>query len=128
MERITGHTAEISKWTDSDLYDLCWYWDTPNDWENLNLVRWLGVSHCIGSSIFYCVLNDIVTVLARNAVQNMTRDKIANTKIINRIQDFQKKLEKVIGDDQYVSTESEFERIVNEDVPDPREEAYEGLR
>ena len=37
-------------------------------------------------------------------------------------------LEKVIGDDQYVSTESEFERFVNEYVPDPREEAYEGLR
>ena len=37
-------------------------------------------------------------------------------------------VEKVIGDDQYVSTESEFEQFVNENVPDPREEAYEGLR
>ena len=34
----------------------------------------------------------------------------------------------MVGDDQYVSTESEFERFVNEDAPDPREEAYEGLR
>ena len=34
----------------------------------------------------------------------------------------------MIGDDQYVSNESEFERFVNEDVTDPKEEAYEGLR
>ena len=54
----------------------------------------------------------------------MTRDEIANTEIMNRIRDYYKKLEKVIGDDQYVSTESEFEPFVNEDVPDPREEAY----
>ena len=47
---------------------------------------------------------------------------------MNQIQDYHKKLEKVIGDNQYVSTESEFERFANEDVPDPREEAYEGLR
>ena len=51
----------------------------------------------------------------------MTRDEIANTEIMNIIQYYHKKLEKVIGDDQYVSTESEFERFINEDVPDPRE-------
>ena len=32
------------------------------------------------------------------------------------------------NNDQYVSTESKFDRFVNEDVPDPREESYEGLR
>ena len=47
---------------------------------------------------------------------------------MNRIRDYHEKLEKVIGDDQYVSTESEFERFVNEDVPDPGEDEYEGLR
>ena len=34
----------------------------------------------------------------------------------------------MIGDDQYVSTESEFERFVNKDVLGPIGEAYEGLR
>ena len=46
---------------------------------------------------------------------------------MNRIRDYHEKPEKVIGNDQYVSTESEFDRFVNEDVTDPREEAYEGL-
>ena len=47
---------------------------------------------------------------------------------MNRIRDYHEKLKKAIGDDQYVSTESELERFVNEDVPYPREEVYEGLR
>ena len=66
-------------------------------------------------------------MLARTTVQHLTRDEIANTEIMNRIRDYHKNLEKVIEDDQYVSTESEFERFVNEDIPDPIEEAYEGL-
>ena len=67
-------------------------------------------------------------MLARTIVQHVTRDELANTEIMNRIQDYHKKLEKVIGDDQYVSTEYEFKRFINEDVPDRRENAYEGLR
>ena len=49
MERITGDMVDISEWTDFGFYELCWYWDTPNDWENPKLRRWLGVSHRIGS-------------------------------------------------------------------------------
>ena len=92
MERITGVTVDISEWTNSELYDLCWYWDTPNDWENPNIRRWLGVSHRIGSSLCYCVLNDIGTVLARTTVQPVTRDENANTEIMNRIRDHHKKI------------------------------------
>ena len=66
-------------------------------------------------------------MLAKTNVQHVTRDEIANIEIMNRIRDYHEKLEKVIGDDQYVSTGSEFKQFVNEDVPDPIEEAYEGL-
>ena len=31
MERITGDTPDISEWLEFEFYDLCWYWDTPND-------------------------------------------------------------------------------------------------
>ena len=44
METITGDTVDVREWTDYELYDLCWYWDTPNDWENPKLGIWLGVS------------------------------------------------------------------------------------
>ena len=65
-------------------------------------------------------------MLARTTVHHVTRDEIANTEIMNIIRCYYKKLEKVIGDDQYVSTESEFKQFVNEDVPGPIEEAYDG--
>ena len=67
-------------------------------------------------------------MLAKTTVQHVPQDKIANTEIMDRNRDYFKKLEKVIGDNQYVSTESEFYRFVNGDVTDPIEEAYEGLR
>ena len=37
MERITGDTVGISEWTDFEFYELCWYWDTPNDRETRSL-------------------------------------------------------------------------------------------
>ena len=105
MERITGDTVDIREWTDFELYYLCLYWATPNDWENPSLIIWLGVSHRIGSSLCYWILNDIGTVLARTTVKHVTRDEIVNTDIMNRIWYYHEKLEKVIGDYQYVSTE-----------------------
>ena len=63
-------------------------------------------------------------MLEKTNVQHVTQDEIANIEIMNRIRDYHEKLEKVIGGDQYISTEFEFERFVNEDVLDPREEAY----
>ena len=105
---MTGDTVNIGKWTDSEFYDLCWYWDTPNDWENSKFGRWLGVSHRIGRQLCYCILNDIVTILVKTTVHNVPQDEMANTDIMNRFRDYHKKLEKVIGDDQYVSTESKF--------------------
>ena len=59
-------------------------------------------------------------MLERTTVQHVTWDEITNTEIMNRIRDYHEKLEEVIGDDQYVSTESEFKRFINEDVPDQR--------
>ena len=51
MEIITGYTADIRKWTDFEFYELCWYWDTPNDWEKPTIRILLGVSLCIGISL-----------------------------------------------------------------------------
>ena len=45
IERLTGDTVDISEWLEFEFYDLCWFWDVPNDWDNPNIGRWLGVSH-----------------------------------------------------------------------------------
>ena len=61
---------------------------------------------------WYCVIKDYST--ARDTERNREyRDHEYNSGLSN---------------DQYVSTESEFEKFVNEDVTDQIEEVYEGLR
>lgn len=119
MERITGNTCDISEWIDFEFYDLCWYWDHPNDWDNPKIGRWLGVSHRIGSALCYWILNDQGNVLARTTVQHVTRDEIANGEIMERIRKYHDDLEHVIGDGNYVSTGAEFDAFINEDIPDP---------
>ena len=92
MERITRDTVDIGEWTYFEFYDLCRCWGTPNDWENPKLVIFFGVSHRVGSSLCYWILNDVGPMLARTTVQNVTQDEIANTEIINRIRDYNEKL------------------------------------
>ena len=82
------------------------------------------IHYLIASLLCFCILNYIGTVIARTTVKHVTQDKNLNTEIMNIIRDYHKVFEKVIDNDQYVSTESEFERFVVEDVPDTREESY----
>ena len=128
LERLTGDTCDISEWIDFEFYDLCWYWDNPNDWDNPKIGRWLGVSHRIGSALCYWVLNEKGNVLARTTVQHVTRDEIANNEIMDTIRQFHDNLDSTIGDNSYVSTESEFNAFINEDIPDPDEDIYDILR
>ena len=128
IERITGDSCDISEWVDFEFYDLCWYWDTPHDSENPKIGRWLGVSHRVGSAMCYWVLNNEGNVLSRTTVQHVTRDEIANPEIMQMIRDYHGQLESIIGNDQYVSTDSEFDQFINEDVPDPNEDIYDRLR
>ena len=44
------------------------------------------------------------------------------------IRDYHEKLESIIGDNQYVSTDSEFNQFINEYIPDPNEDTYDQLR
>ena len=34
LGQITCDTVDISEWLDFEFYELCWYWDTPHDWDN----------------------------------------------------------------------------------------------
>ena len=47
---------------------------------------------------------------------------------MNKTRYYQKKLEKVIPNEQYISTEPEFGWFINEDVQDRREDMYGVLR
>lgn len=127
IKRITGDTADISEWLDFAFYDLCWYWDVPNDIENPKIGRWLGVSHRVGSAMCYWILTEHGKVVAWTTVQHVTRDKIATDSIMDQVRQYHNSLDARLGDDQYVNNNDEFEDYINEDQPDPSDsDAYVG--
>ena len=119
MERITGDTPDISEWLEFEFYDLCWYWDTPNDIDNPKIGRWLGVSHRVGSAMCYWILTNNGTTISRTTVQHITKEETMNNDIMDEIRIFHVELDNKIGHDQYVHNDADFENYINEDVPDP---------
>ena len=69
-EIVSGLTPDISEYVESQFYDYCWYWDTPQSFphEKKHLGRWLGVAHRVGQAMVFLVMNDNGHVLARSTV------------------------------------------------------------
>ncbi len=122
IERLTGDTTDISEWLDFEFYDLCWYWDVPNDWDNPKIGRWLGVSHRVGSAMCYWILTNNGQIISRTTVQHVTKEEVLRDDIMRQIQDYHNELESKIGDDQYVDNAADFNAFINEDVPDPEQD------
>ena len=138
MERVTGDTPDISEWLDFEFYDICQYWDVPNDWNNPKIGRWLGVSHRVGSAMCYWILTETGSVIAWTTVQHIMVDESKQEETIQRINDYQSRLDDKLGDDQYIDSSEDFTAFINEDIPDddedpdsmgqviPEEEPYQG--
>ena len=122
FERITGDTVDISEWLEFEFYDICWFWDVPNDWDNPKIGRWLGVSHRVGSAMCYWILTQTGQIVSRTTVQHVTKEEVLRDDIIRQIQKYHDDLESKIGDKQYVDNSADFDTFVNDDVPDPEEE------
>ena len=67
LEQLTGETPEISEYLDFTFYDWCWYIDNARLGE-MKLGRWLGVSHCVCSSMSYWILTQKGNVISRTMV------------------------------------------------------------
>ena len=52
------------------------------------LVRWIGVSHRVGRSIFYCILSDKGKVLSQTTVHNLTAEEPIYPDIQDQIYDY----------------------------------------
>ena len=142
IERLTGDTVDISEWIEFEFYDLCWYWEVPDDGENPLIGRWLGVSHRVGSAMCYWILTSKGTVVSRTTVQHVTKEDVLNEEIMDNIRQFHLELDSKLGDELlYINNDSDFSKFLNEDVPDPSvdnpyedrvndgtEEPYQGYR
>ena len=77
LENITGETEEISDYLDFGFYDRVWFHENAGLGKR-GLSCWLGVSHCTGGTISYCIfkkrwLHCIMNHCAKN-YKHGTRD------------------------------------------------------
>jgi hypothetical protein len=76
IEELSGQTADISEWLDSNFYDLVWYHEnqkTDMTTESVKLGRRLGVAHRVGSDMCYWILTKSGQVISTTTVQHVTR-------------------------------------------------------
>ena len=70
LKKITGDTVDIAEYLDFAFWDLVWFGDDPEDGPCLG--RWLGVSHRVGSALYYHVLKSNGSIESKTTVQHVT--------------------------------------------------------
>ena len=70
LEEMTGETPNISEYLDFTFYDWCWYNDNSGLGET-KLVKWMVVSHRVGSMMSYWLLTSNGTVVSRITVSRV---------------------------------------------------------
>jgi hypothetical protein len=104
IERVMGHTVDISEWLDFDFYDRVWYWDQRKmdmTDEQARVGRWLGIAHRVGSDMTYWILTQSGQVIARSTVQHITVSDMATDATKARIQSFDSSLLTRLNDEAF---------------------------
>ena len=64
LERLTGDMIDISEWLEFEFYDFVWFWNNQSGDTKPMLGLWLGLSHRVGSALYYWILSEKVKVLS----------------------------------------------------------------
>ena len=118
---VTGQTPDISEWLDFEFYDLVWWLDRsdkPNFTENTRrLARWLGVSHRVGSDLSYWLITESGKIISKTSVEHVTRDDYLQEDKKAEIEEFNRRLEESLNDDNFViEGEGEFDSMYLDDI------------
>ena len=109
-EEVTGDTADISKWLDFEKYDLVYWMDRPNKPDTLDdvrrLGRWLGISHRVGSDMFYWLITDSGKLGSKTLVEHVILDDYLNPEVKKKIDGFNDKLDKRLDDTKFLLEDS----------------------
>ena len=77
-EEVTVQTSEVSEQLDFEFYDLVYWYDRPNipDMSNdvRRLARWPGISHRVGSKMWYWLITESGKLISKTSVEHVTRD------------------------------------------------------
>ena len=74
LEKITRETVDITEYLNFVFWDLVWFTSNPEDGPCLG--RWLGLSHRVGSALYYHILKSNGKIESRTTVQHLTRDDL----------------------------------------------------
>ena len=119
-ELITADTIDISEWTNFGYYNLCQYWYKKELEENPRIGRRLGVSHRVGSALYYYILTAKGQVIARKAVHHVTKEEAATDYFQGIIGHYNKCLADNFGQgNHYASDLDGLEGFTNDDAPNP---------
>jgi hypothetical protein len=101
IEVITGETPDISEYLDFGFYDFVFYKSEAGLGE-VQLGRWLGVSHRVGQLMSYWILTPTCRVVSRTTVQRVTNLERQQDNIIARCKAFDELITEQLKDEKHV--------------------------
>ena len=118
-EMITGRTPDISEYLDFDFYDLVWYWRMPNpslSQHDRELARWMGVAHRVGSDMCYWLMPVSGVPVVNSSVQHVTAEDLRNPQVIERVEDFNSRLNTRLDDTNFVLPGGDIDEYYPDDI------------
>ena len=117
LENVTGDTIDLSEYLDFYFYDPVWYWDKISGEKIEDLPgRWLGISHRVGASMFYWVLNKQGNVISRSTIQHGTNEDILNSKLKETLELADKMIKEKLADEKHELESSPGNKFFHEDI------------
>lgn len=104
FDEVTGKVTEISEYIDFDFWDLVWYWPRPKpsvDMKERHQGWWAGVSHCVGSNLFYWIIPVSDIPIADTTVQQITWNEFNDLNLKAHIGNSNLQLEKCPDAENY---------------------------
>ena len=93
---------DISEWSDFDMYNQIWFWNSPGKEKNPRPGRWLGVSHHIGSALCYWVIDGKGTVYSRTTVQHIMTQDMKSDDIRHKFENLDASLTEWLDDENFI--------------------------
>jgi hypothetical protein len=120
LEIITGETPDISEYLDFEFYDWALFRSNAGLGE-VELARWLGVSHRVGRLMSYWVLQESGIPISAITVQRLTNDERNTVEMQQRMNQYDEKLKRVY-EAQSADISNRLRNVDSSKIIDPENE------
>ena len=120
IEIITGDTPDISEYLDFEFYDWVLFRSNAGLGE-VELGRWLGVSHRVGRMMSYWLLPPSGIPISATTVQRLTNAERATNEMQKRMDEYDAKL-KVLFEAQSADVTHSLRDVPSDKIVDPQDE------